>query len=93
MTEPILLALVAIVALAAGMALQWWLSSRPTTTKAEAYKALAAELVLIQRLPGAADARAHADMQAATEAVHAQALAAAMAQLSAPVVPSAAPAA
>lgn len=50
-----------------GLAAMYWLRSRPVTTKAEAMRLLAVEATLIAKMPGAMEAHAHAEAQAADE--------------------------
>lgn len=57
-----------------GLAAMYWLRSRPVTTKAEALRLLAAEAALIAKMPGALEAHALAEAQAADEQIASAAL-------------------
>ena len=66
------------IGIALGAAAIFWLKSRKTTTKAEAMRLLAAEAALIAKMPGALEAHALAEAQAADEQLAAAALTKAM---------------
>jgi uncharacterized protein (UPF0333 family) len=83
---PLLLAM-ALFIFAAGIAVDHWLKSRKTSTKAELMYALTLEAKALAKMPGAAEAIELAQAQAQSEALAAAALAAAM-QKAAGVSPS-----
>ena len=70
---PLLLSALAI-GIALGGFVVWWLRSRPVTTKAEAMRLLAVEAALIAKMPGAIEAHALAEAQAADEQLASAAL-------------------
>ncbi len=73
MTDLLPILSAAAIGLVIGLALMYWLRSRPVTTKAEALKLLAAEAKLIAKMPGASEAHALAEAQAQDEALALQA--------------------
>lgn len=78
MTDPIATASLCAFCLALGAAGMAWLKSRKTTTKAEAMRLLAVEASLIAKMPGAMEAHALAEAQAADEQLAAAELTKAM---------------
>jgi hypothetical protein len=80
MTEYLPHIVAGLICFAAGCAVMAWIKSRPTTTKAMALKALAAEAELVAKMDGAAGQRALIEQEVAIEALAAKHAAVAIAK-------------